>query len=292
MKVNDFMESFNKQIREGDKLRNDSKKAMQKAVLEREQKIETLQAALLKLNVQVEENEIALNRITAEQDAEFTRLKENQAQLAADHKKGAIGLDELLAKKKKDHELEDLAREKFGEKIHLARCAASEVGKERLRILAEIETQQNGIANSVNNFFEKFVEILTRQKTTFEKYQRMGGRSATHSDNYSMVIHGFNMKKWEPKSLEEIQKIVTSGIIRPEHFHEFDSMLQDLRGIPIDFSTHKVVMYYHPNGDLLNEVGLRFAIYNKIKNEIIVVPTKKRSEADRKSLEGLTGRAE
>jgi len=290
MKVDDFMKTFDDQIKQGDKIRNDSKKAMQKSVAEREGKIEVLHAALEKLNVQVEDNEGVLARIMEEKAAEFTRLKEDQAQLEADHKSGEIRLDEFLAKKKKDHELESQAHEKFGEKLLLARTAAAEVGKERLRILSETETQQNAIGTHVEGFFRRFTEILGRQKDTFERYRRMGGHSSAHKENYEMTIYGIFVKRWEPRSLEEISKIITSGIIRPEHFHQFDEMLQDLRGIPIDFSIHKIVMYYHPNGDLLNEVGLRFSIYNKLKNEIITVPVKKRSQADLKALEGLTGR--
>lgn len=289
-KIFDVLKQFNEKIEVNRKLRAEKEKDLKQRIGEREKKIEALRTALEKINIQIEGNETVLKGIMTDKAAEFDRLIQAREGLKADHKSGKIGLDVFLAQNKKDHEIEAMAHEKFSDKIHVARLAANEVSKEKLRIMAEIEEQNFWISIAVNEFWKKFVEILDRETQSFKKHLSVGGGSGTHREDFEVSKGGISGKRWEPKSWDELNEIITSGLIQEKHYGEYDFFMQDLRAAGIDFDSQKIVMSYYPTGNMLSPEGFSVSVYHKFKNEIIQVPTKRPDKTDQEALERLTGR--
>lgn len=277
MKVFDVLQQFNARMDAARKERHEKEKALKERVGAREEKINMLKKELKKIDKQHEKNKEIYRDLLEEKAAEFARLKSDVEKVKADHQKGRIDLNAFLAQNKKDGELEEIANKKFADKIESARVACADVAREWLRIAAAIEEENSWIGIHVKEFWRKHVELLDREKQHFEKYLSFGyGVPGNSREDYGIAKGDVaSVKHWEPKSWNELERIVISGLVQQKHFKEFDEMIKNLRGHGLDFDKHKLVINYRAGKMIGFPEGFDYNVFDKIRPGIVAIPTGK-----------------
>jgi hypothetical protein len=271
MKIFETLQNFNDRMAAAAKERQEKEAELKKRVGEREAEIESLKKDFERIAKQDEENRKAYQEILKEKENEISSLMKARDDLKLAHEKGKIGLNEYMAQRQTDSEIIEKVNAKFTERIEIARMAAADVARERLRILADIEKQNSWIGVAVREFWKKFIDLLDKEKRIHEKYASFAyGPGNKIRTDYSIATGNVTEAAiFEPKSWNELNAIVISGMIQPKHFDQFDKMIIDLRGRGLDFDRHKLTISYRAGIHYAFKAGFDYNLFDKSSQQVI-----------------------
>jgi len=272
MQILSAVESMRAREREFFKKRDEFEKQIVGRVAEYEKKIESVRDEIEKLLPHLKADKEAYLKQISEYDKAIELEISNQGKIRAAFHEGQLSAGDYQKNYREPAAIERAVRFEFAKKLKPVREAIQKKSARWLDLQGQILEFNSKIRIILEEHLKKNIDFHDLRKRELEKFRSYSvGTNIPigNSDDWRKIQIARRGIHPEPilinvESMEDLEKVVISGVIQPEHFDAMDQIILDIKqDEEVNFKTHYLRLTYFSQITSLGGPGIQYSIIRR-----------------------------